>query len=680
MPLLPHFRLWNPLKLLCSASLSGLCGFIFLLSPGAALLSNAQGADSTTQVHLTADQEKLLLEDLQKLRGDLIFLEKANSSFRPRADVAVCASAVEWALRQRAFPKPDSFAQAKQALELGLRRGQLLRIGQSPWVSVPGRSVRGYRSEIDDSYQPYALTLPADFGKESQKKWPLHLVLHGRDDSLSEIKFLKQHEGQKPGAGADWIQLDVYGRGCNAYRWAGETDVFEALKDVQGRYRIDDRRIVLHGFSMGGAGAWHLGLHYPSRWCSVGPGAGFIDFYKYQNVNKPLPPYQNSTLRIYDATDYVANAFDVPICTYGGELDKQLVASTSMKALADKLGVPMQVIVGPGVAHKFHPDSLKQFMAFHHEKQQAGRTVYPGTREVRFVTHTVKYNTCDWVTVEEQLTPYVESSVTAQVDAHGNIAKVTTHNVGVLRLARDIANEAEIDGSRHSLTDAADRLLPDVFFESAGDGWRTLSYDESLGFPRNRDRRKRKNVQGPIDDAFMSPFVCVVGTGTPWSTQQAAWAKWTQERFAKEFDRWLHGKVTAITDKEVTPDLIQSKNLILFGDPGSNSFLSQIIKQLPFRWEREGLTVAGTKYDPSTHGVACIYPNPLNPRRYVVINSGHTFHESDFRSSNAWLFPRLGDIAVLKFAPQADVTFTESIVWADIFNTSWRLPSAKDSR
>src|SRR4029079_12060912 len=103
---------------------------------------------------------------------------------------------------------------------------------------------------------------------------------HGRDDSLSEIKFIKQHEGKPAEPGADWIQLDVYGRCCNAYRWAGETDVFEALKDVQQRYRIDEQRIVLHGFSMGGAGAWHLGLHHPSRWCSVGPGAGFIDFYQ----------------------------------------------------------------------------------------------------------------------------------------------------------------------------------------------------------------------------------------------------------------------------------------------------------------------------------------------------------------------------------------------------------------
>lgn len=29
--------------------------------------------------------------------------------------------------------------------------------------------------------------------------------------------------------------------------------------------------------------------------------------------------------------------------------------------------------------------------------------------------------------------------------------------------------------------------------------------------------------------------------------------------------------------------------------------------------------------------------------RAVVINSGHTFGEADFRGTNAWLYPRLGE-------------------------------------
>ena len=40
--------------------------------------------------------------------------------------------------------------------------------------------------------------------------------------------------------------------------------------------------------------------------------------------------------------------------------------------------------------------------------------------------------------------------------------------------------------------------------------------------------------------------------------------------------------------------------------------------------------------------------NPINPLRYVVVNSGHTFGAQEFRLTNALLFPRLGDYAVFE--------------------------------
>ena len=108
----------------------------------------------------------------------------------------------------------------------------------------------------------------------------------------------------------------------------------EAIQDVQRRFRVDPNRITLHGFSMGGAGAWHLGLHHPAMWSSVGPGAGFVDFYRYQKQTEQRPPWQHANLGIYDAIDYALNAFNVPVCTYGGENDAQLVASTSVHSAA----------------------------------------------------------------------------------------------------------------------------------------------------------------------------------------------------------------------------------------------------------------------------------------------------------------------------------------------------------
>jgi dienelactone hydrolase len=65
------------------------------------------------------------------------------------------------------------------------------------------------------------------------------------------------------GGGNNYIRLEVFGRGNNSFRWAGETDVFEAIASVRKRYNIDANRILLSGFSMGGAGSWQIGLHEP---------------------------------------------------------------------------------------------------------------------------------------------------------------------------------------------------------------------------------------------------------------------------------------------------------------------------------------------------------------------------------------------------------------------------------
>lgn len=626
-------------------------------------------------------------ESVRALAAPLDALQAAVATLRTNPDledrlpdVEIFAKAGDWILRHNEFHRPEYVSWTAAVLAEGQARAQRLSSGDSNWLAVPGRTVLAYRSEIDESLQPYVLRLPEGFDAAAERRWPLHIVLHGRDAQLNEVSFLRNY-ASKPSVGAnDWIELHVLGRTNNAYRWAGEADVFEALADVKRRLRVDERRIVLRGFSMGGAGSWHLGLHHPSRWCSVGPGAGFVDFYKYQKVSQPLPAWQDRTLSIYNATDVALNACNVPVCTYGGEKDEQLAASTDMVAAAEQLGVPIKILIGPDTGHKFHPDSEREFMAFHHERQLAGRPAWNDVRNVRFVTGTLKYNACEWLTIEEQLEPYRPTQVEAQVDEESGRLAIKTQNVAVLQIARDVADEVELDGDRLPLRAAADGLLPGVYYEGGPGSWRALTYEASLAFPKNADRRKRHNLQGPIDDAFTLPFVCVRGTGTPWNAQHAEWASWSLARFEAEWDKWFRGRVPVVNDSDVTPEQWMSKNLILWGDPGSNSLLAKVLPRLPIEWTREALNVAGESYATAEHGLAMIYPNPLNPRRYVVINSGTTFHAADFERSNAWLFPRLGDLAVIRFSRGGQAAFDEETRWAEIFDANWNIPSRPAAR
>jgi hypothetical protein len=660
-----------------------LLSFVALLI-GYANVSSAQPPSETDAPAIRAG--------LSELQTAVTKLKQQKLDSKLVADVEIYAKAVEWALRHNEFylPKPPAngakpktepkskYPQyALNAIQTGLARAEELASGKPSWVAQPGKSIRGYVSRVDGSVQPYAVTLPEGVNRSSTKRWPLYVVLHGRGGDRNEIRFLDEHHNKpwpkdSPLSAADFIQIDVFGRTDNAYRWAGETDVFEAIADVKRRHRIDDRRIVLWGFSMGGAGAWHLGVHHPDKWCSVGPGAGFVDYYKYQNRTEPLPPHQHAVQPIYNALEYALNAFNVPICTYGGELDKQIAASQWMVDAAKAEGVEIKFLIGPKTEHRFHPDSFKEFIAFHRANVERGRPSYAQRREIRFVTYTLKYNECDWLTIEELDEHLDRATVHAKVDR--GVVRIKTENITALQVARDVGERVEIDGDELPLSDAGGNLLPGVYYVWNGQHWTVLDYDQSRAFAGNPQLHKRHNLQGPIDDAFMEPFVCVLPTGKAWHDSHAAWAKWTYERFAREFDKWFRGRVPTINSSELTDELIADKNLILFGDPGSNTVLAKVLKDLPIHWTTETLEVAGKSYDPQSHGVALIFPNPLNPQRYVVVNSGHTIHDAEFIGTNALLFPRLGDIAVQKFEPAKSGQFSESTVWATSFDSHWKLP------
>lgn len=626
-------------------------------APAHAQISKAQHRELRDEL---AIQQAAFDKVAAKLRGE------------QRSDIAVCLKAVRWALKHTEFPKKDYVRQAQRVLRLVQERLALANSGAP--IDVSKTSVRGFVSKLDGSVQPYAISFPSGFDPKSTKSLPLHLKLHGRANQMNEVNFFHRHEGKAPGKDQRWIQLDIYGRGNNAYRWAGEVDVFEALAEVTRRHYIDVNRITVHGFSMGGAGAYHLGVHHPGLWSSAGAGAGFVDFYKYQRKTEQLPPYQHATLGIYDAVDYAMNTFNVPFVAYGGENDKQLLSGQMMKAAAAKVGIDLKLIVGPNMGHKFDPKSFAEFMGFHAQATEQGRPKFGDRKHIRFTTRTLKYNTCDWLTIEEMTEPYVDTTVDAKLDDEGTL-KASTKNVRSIRFARGLATDVVIDGTRLPLESAAGGLLPDVYYTNTDGKWSVLDYQDSKAFPNNPEGHKRHDLQGPIDDAFMHAFVCVRGTGEPWSRDLDDWANWTLKRFGDEWHKWHRGDLPTVSDTDLTDDMIASKNLILFGDPGSNRLISQVVKDLPLTWTKDEITFAGETYSTASHAVAMVFPNPLNPRRYVVLNSGHTFHEDAFKASNSWLFPRQGDAAVMQFKPGKEVdSLSESITAGYIFDQQWKLP------
>jgi pimeloyl-ACP methyl ester carboxylesterase len=599
------------------------------------------------------------------------------------ADSQVFLKAAQWIVRHREFYHDRSGDWTLQVLDAGLLRSQQALRGDSPWY-FPGTTpaVRGYRSRIDGSVQPYSVTYPADYGKDPKSRWRLDVVLHGRDNTLTEVKFIQQRLAAKPApSGTQFVQLDIFGRCNNAYRWAGETDVFEAIDAFVASERLlgrgellDPSRVVLRGFSMGGAGTWHLGLHRPDRWCVIGPGAGFSTTRGYwKELPAELPAHVESCLKIYDALEYAENAAMVPVVAYAGDKDPQLQAARIIQAKLQPLRIPMTLLIGKDLEHKFPPEQQKlaesEYLKF--AGIGKGRTEYPN--RVQFTTYTLKYPGCDWVEILRLDRHYERTHVAAARTNDG--FDVTCTNVRALSLTLpgsvSSVQQIRINGERVQATPSTIvGSTHAVFLERRGDRWEN-ALPQRLSTAQLRQFQKFHNMQGPIDDAFMDGFVCVRGTGVPWHTAVQQHAEAELKRFQLDWDKFFRGELPIKNDVEVTDEDIATKHLILFGDPASNRLIAQVMSDLPMQWTKNNIAFAGTSVESATHVPALVYPSPLNPHRYVVLNSGHTFRSEDLRGTNARLFPRYGDFALLKIAESGKAP---EVVQAGLFDDSWSIP------
>jgi hypothetical protein len=626
-------------------------------------------------------------EKIAKLRKEVESLRRQGIGDPWLAELEVYSKAAVWIRKQNEFYQAEAADWTLEALDRGLLRARQAAQGEFPWVSARGHPViRAYRSRVDGSVQPYAVTLPAGYGEDKSRKWRLDVVLHGRDPSLTEVKFLHHFNGdQDAPRGQNYVRIDIFGRGNNAYRWAGETDVLEAVDNFVGVERmfnrdqfLDPARRVLRGFSMGGAGTWHLGLHRPDRWCVLGPGAGFTATKGYIKGLGELTPVQEACLRIYDAVDYAENVFNVPVVAYAGADDPQLQAARNIEGRLMEANVArdrMELLVAPQLGHQFPPDWQKKADKAYRRYLEKGRAEYPA--RVRFVTYTLKYATCDWVEILGLDRHYRRTLVDARATDNGFTVKTTNVRAMRLSLSPGAPENVVVDINGQSLTARPrhERNAPfdSIYLQRRRAGWESV-LPQKLATERARKMQKLAGLQGPIDDAFTDGFLLVRGTGeNPWHAATQEYAQANLERFKREWARYMRGELRDVADVDVTDQDIATKHLILFGDPASNSLIAAVLDDLPLRWTRDTITLAGKKYDAATHVPVLIYPSPLNPQRYVVLNSGHTFHAADFLGTNALLFPRLGDYAVLKLTPTEKDPLGTTVAVSGLYDDYWQI-------
>lgn len=184
----------------------------------------------------------------------------------------------------------------------------------------------------------YLLYLPDEYAKDPQKKWPLILFLHGRDERGQDLELLKNQplpktlEQQK-----DFPFIVVSPQlPMGLESWSSLIDPLNALLDqLQTTYAVDTQRMYLTGISMGGFGAWEFALRYPQRFAAVVPIAGGHRF------------GSNAT------PDNICNLKELPVWVFHGEQDTDVTPDHSavMVEALQACGSNVQFTLYPDADH-----------------------------------------------------------------------------------------------------------------------------------------------------------------------------------------------------------------------------------------------------------------------------------------------------------------------------------------
>jgi hypothetical protein len=300
--------------------------------------------------------------------------------------------------------------------------------------------------------------------------------------------------------------------------------------------------------------------------------------------------------------------------------------------------------------------------------------------KVRFTTWTLRYNRSFWVQVDGMQKHWEQARVDADLFGRDGLGpEIITKNVSALTLTMppgyypaDLHTKPSmtIDGEKVDGAGALSDRSWTAHFRKVDSHWQPVDSEDDGRL------RKRHGLQGPIDDAFMDSFLMVRPTGTALNEKVGGWAKAELQHALDHWRRQFRGEARIKDDADITEADIAANHLILWGDPSSNSVLAKISGKLPIQWTEDAIRAGGATYAAGHHVPVLIYPNPLNPKRYVVLNSGFTFREYDYLN-NARQVPKLPDFAVVDIDVPMSSRAPGGIAAAGFFDEEWGMPVSK---
>lgn len=474
-------------------------------------------------------------------------------------------------------------------------------------LSLPGTHVRGFRSAIDGQFQYYWIHVPAN---RFRSRGPMPLVVVMPYITGSNLPFLQSYflsaydEDQRYellGNEFGFAVLQLWGRG----NFAGGTpleaeDVWETIAAVKRDYNIDDRRMYLMGYCEGGRRALLLAEHFPGKFAAL-------------SVEGPITTYDSDLpfralwdQAMADPTSASTNLINDPVFILHDPNDSTPFGTSKhfvTKCLRE--GVQIHLQQESGGFHGFYQDPFRTKRDLFNFLADKSRVDKPRTLSLR--VGELRFASANWLRITGFKEPGEMATITAKV--HNNVVEVESANVQSLALAPELL-PITFPGAVYW----NHRLVP-----TKTAGTRQIVLDSTTD-RQEHELAKTPDIAGPIADAFGGPFLVV----RPTAGDDAA--RLSSRRLATSFctmwQKTYFASCPMKDDKDVTQADISMKNLVVFG-----ATINRILRQpaalgVPISVDRSQVSIADKHFVGNNLAYEVIYPNPVNPRKYVVLIGG----------------------------------------------------------
>jgi pimeloyl-ACP methyl ester carboxylesterase len=491
---------------------------------------------------------------------------------------------------------------------------------RTAFLSGPGFHLRAFRSAIDGQVQAYAAYRPK--GESPSGGWPVMLLLPYPGSGIRPFavganvadRFLSlyfEHWADKYGV----VMLVLFGRGDAAGSLVQEADYREAFQDAQKYYRMDLNRLSLVSTCEGARRAFMVAAHYPALFAAVavyGPE---------MSANFPSLDAPNDPVSDKNSASWMPNLINVPIFIQQGLQDYTSSSETyQLVKECNGIGARCTLEEVPEDGHSVWKEFPFEAMArFCNGKRRA---TFPKRVRLRF--NHLKYGEAYWVKV----TGLADDQATAQIEAEAKspeLIDIRSENI----ISFDILPWQLSAQPPHNLVV---RVNGDVQYSGPVDRDKPLRVNADA--TRSAALRKTPSVEGPIADAFASPFILVVSTQGTSAETNRNWndAVAVQQAWQKDFFVACRMK----RDVEITSTERKNLNLIVFGAPQSNSLLKDRRFESPIQVNGDRACVGEKCYSGSDYSLEYIYPSPFATNRYVVIVSSAPMATPPIEMAEPW--------------------------------------------